>query len=467
MEQGETGRVLIVDDEELIRWSLAEGFRAEGYTIDDAATCAEALEKARAHTPDGVVLDLKLPDGDGISVLEELRREFQDLPVIMITAHGDIDSAISAVKAGAADFIQKPFDIRELILAMRSVLEQQRLRSEVNFLRAHVRPPGYDNIIGDSSAMLQVFRVLERLEDSNVSTVLVEGESGTGKDLIARALHERGRRAAHPFMEVDCAALPETLIESTLFGNERGAFTDAKTRRQGLFEVAGEGTIFLDEIGEMSLGTQSKLLRALENRRFKRVGGTTDLALKARVIAATNRDLTAEVQAGRFRQDLFYRLAVVPVKVPPLRDRSEDIPLLAKQFVTRLNKELNRRVEGITKGALRALGNYHWPGNVRELRNVIERVVILEADEWIRREHLPPEIRGEAGHSARSHAFTLPADGIVLEDVEADLISQALERTGGNQSRAARLLGLSRYALRYRMQKYGLLVDGQEPNAVS
>jgi len=458
-QANQTATILIVDDEDLIRWSLVEGFRDQGYHVTEAADCASAREQLKESAPEAVVLDLKLPDGDGIELIGDVRDELGDIPIVMITAHGDIDSAIAAVKAGASDFIQKPFDIRELVLSIESALEEQRMRSELRFLRRQGKPPGYDRIIGNSAAMLEVFRMLERLENSNVSTVLITGESGTGKDLIARALHDRGKRVDHPFMEVDCGALPETLIESTLFGHERGAFTDAKTRRQGLFEVAGEGTIFLDEIGELSLHTQSSLLRALENRRFKRVGGTNDLPLKARIVAATNRDLGKEVELRRFRQDLYYRLNVVPVHVPPLRERAEDVPLLSNHFVERLNAELGREVRGLTKAALRALRRYSWPGNVRELRNVIERVVILEADEMIQLDDLPAEIRGEHAPRPAVGIFLLPPGGVVLEEVEADLIRQALERTRGNQSRAAHLLGLSRYALRYRMQKHGLL-DG-------
>jgi DNA-binding NtrC family response regulator len=307
--------------------------------------------------------------------------------------------------------------------------------------------------------MLRLFDTLRRLEDVDAPTVFLRGESGTGKDLIAHAIHEMGPRKAGPIMEVDCASLPEQLIESELFGHERGSFTDAKATKRGLFEVARGGIIFLDEIGEMKTGTQAKLLRALENRSFKRVGGVANIALDAGIIAATHRDLAAEVKSGNFREDLFFRLNVIQVDVPALRERREDIPLLVDHFIRRFNREFRRDVRGVSEEAMSRLLQYPWPGNVRELRNVIERVVILEARDIIQGVHLPAEIRyGRLGGTGGTGAtpFILPEDGVDLEELERSLLQQAMDRTEGNQSAAARLLRISRYALRYRLEKFGI-----------
>lgn len=451
--------ILVCDDEELIRWSLSEHLRGEGYAVIEAEDGADCLNKVAEFAPDLVVTDLKMPGIDGMEVLRRLREEDRDVPVVVITAHGAVESAIEATRLGASAYLSKPFDLREVSIAVQKALDAHRLEHEVRYFRG--RSAGaYGRLIGASPAMEKLFATLRRLETVNAPTVLVVGESGTGKDLIAQAIHEQGPRREGPFMEVDCASLPEQLIESELFGHQRGAFTDAKTTKRGLFEVARGGTIFLDEIGEMSPGTQAKLLRALENRRFKRVGGTASIALDAGIIAATNRDLSEEVQEGRFRADLFYRLNVIRIEVPPLRERREDVPALVEHFLTRFASEFRRPVKGVTEEAMARLQAYPWPGNVRELRNVLERIVILEADEVIRVDQLPAEIRfgrnrQSAGQSTRV-PFVLPEEGVDLEEVEKSLLKQAMERTRGNQSAAARLLGISRYALRYRLEKYGL-----------
>jgi DNA-binding NtrC family response regulator len=448
--------ILVVDDEELIRWSLSEHLRAEGYRVIEAENGLELLEKAAECSPDLILTDLKMPKLGGMEALRRLRQGDADLPVIVLTAHGAVDSAVEATRLGAKAYLSKPFDIREVGLAVGTVLEQHRLATEVRYLRDQ-QALSYNRIIGDSPAMRRLFDTLRRLEDVEAPTVLLNGESGTGKDLIAHAIHERGPRKDGPMMEVDCASLPEQLIESELFGHERGAFTDARSLKRGLFEVARGGTIFLDEIGEMSLGTQAKLLRALENRQFKRVGGTVQLTLDAGVIAATNRDLAAEVKAGNFREDLYFRLNVIQLQVPSLRERREDIPALVDHFIQRFNREFRREVTGVSSEAMGRLREYGWPGNVRELRNVIERIVILEAREVIEASHLPAEIRyGRGATSAGSAPFVLPEEGVNLEEVERSLLVQAIERTDGNQSAAARLLGISRYALRYRLEKYEL-----------
>jgi len=447
--------ILVCDDEELIRWSLGQHLEAEGHRVLTAEDGAQALEIALSEAPDLMISDLKMPRMDGMSLLRRLRRAECDVPVIVITAHGDISSAMEATRLGARAYVHKPFDLEEIGLAASKVLEAHRLEQEVAYLRSR-RQPAYGRILGRSAAMTRLFETLRRLEDVQAPTVLLMGESGTGKDLIAQAIHQQGPRSKGPFMEVDCTSLPEQLIESELFGHERGSFTDARNTKRGMFEIARGGTIFLDEIGEMASATQAKLLRALENRRFKRVGGVSPITLDAGVIAATNRDLNEEVREGRFREDLFFRLNVIRIDVPPLRERREDIPDLVGHFINRYNGEFRREVGGISEAALALLRSYHWPGNVRELRNVIERIVILESADVIEESHLPAEIRFGRGPRGDRVPFVLPENGIDLEAVERSLIAQALERTGGNQSAAAKMLGLSRYTLRYRMEKHGL-----------
>ena len=450
--------VLICDDEELIRWSLAEHLKGEGYNVLEAEDGVDCLDKVARFAPDLVITDIKMPRMDGLTALRTLRERDHELPVIVLTAHGAVDSAVEATRLGARAYLSKPFDLREVTLAVGKVIEQHRLATEVRYLRDQ-QSGAYSRLIGRSPAMLRLFDTLRRLEDIDAPTVLLRGESGTGKDLIAHAIHEMGPRKAGPIMEVDCASLPEHLIESELFGHERGSFTDAKATKRGLFEVARGGLIFLDEIGEMKPGTQAKLLRALENRSFKRVGGVANISLDAGIIAATHRDLAAEVKTGGFREDLFFRLNVIQVDVPALRERREDIPVLVDHFIRRFNKEFRREVRGVSEEAMARLVQYPWPGNVRELRNVIERIVILEARDVIQATHLPAEIRyGRLGGTGGTGAtpFVLPEDGVDLEELERSLLQQAMDRTDGNQSAAARLLRISRYALRYRLEKFGI-----------
>ena len=455
----ERATIIVCDDEELIRWSLNEHLTAEGYRVIEAEDGQDCLEKIAAEAPDLVISDLKMPRMGGMEMLRRLRASDSEVPVIVLTAHSSVDSAVEATKLGANDYLSKPFDLREIGLVVGRTLERERLRNEVRYLRGQ-QSAVYNRIIGQSPAMQRLFNTLRRLERVDAPTVLVTGESGTGKDLIAHAIHEMGPRKDGPMMEVDCASLPEHLIESELFGHERGAFTDARQTKRGMFEVARGGTIFLDEIGEMTPGTQAKLLRALENRRFRRVGGVSHFDLDASVIAATNRDLAEEVKRGNFREDLYFRLNVIQIEVPALRARREDLLSLIEHFIERFNREFRRNVRGISASALELLQAYPWPGNVRELRNVIERVIILEADELIEAEHLPAEIRygrGASGSGGAGSPFILPEEGVDLEAVERSLLIQAMERTDNNQSAAARLLGISRYALRYRLEKYSLM----------
>ncbi len=456
--------LLVVDDEELIRWSLCAHLETEGFRTVQAANGEEALARVADSAPAAVFMDLKMPVMDGLTALRKLRETDPDLPVIVITAHGGIESAIEATKLGAHGYLGKPFDLREATLVLRRALEQDRLRREVSYLRAR-DTEGYAQIVGKAPAIVRMFETLARLESVDAPTVLVQGESGTGKDLVARAIHARGPRHNGPFTEIDCTALPEALMESELFGHEKGAFTDARATKRGLFEVAACGVVFLDEIGELPLGMQAKLLRVLENRRFRRVGGVADLQFDATVIAATNRPLREEVKAGRFREDLFYRLHVVPIEVPPLRERREDIPLLAEHFIGRANRAFGRKIRAIDPEAMERLVRYAWPGNIRELRNVIERTVILLRGDTVRAVDLPVELAPARPAGAEGCPFALPEEGVDLEAVERGLLVQALARTRGNQSAAARLLGVSRYALRYRMEKFQLGTGGGVPSA--
>ncbi len=447
--------VLVCDDEELIRWSIAAHLEEEGYATVQCADGAACLGTVRERAPALVILDLRMPGLDGLGVLRALREEGNPVPVIVITAHGGVESAIEATHLGASAYLTKPFDLREVALQVERTLAADRLRREVDYLRDRERA-GYGEFVGSAAVLAPLFATLERLEQVDAPTVLITGESGTGKDVIARMIHARGTRRTGPFMEVDCASLPEQLIESELFGHEKGAFTDARATKQGLFEVARGGVVFLDEIGEMSPGTQAKLLRALENRTFKRVGGVANIPLDAVVVAATNRNLREEVKAGRFREDLFFRLNIIPLHLPPLRQRKEDIPALVAQFLERFSRQFARPVPRVSAEAMALLQAYPWPGNVRELRNVFERMLLLVQGDVLRPADLPPEIRFAQGAEpgpAGAPVFTLPEEGVDLEALERSLVQQALERTGGNQSAAARLLGLSRYALRSRLGK--------------
>lgn len=447
--------ILVCDDEELANWSLCQHLELLGYRTVAAQDGKEALDAVRDRAPALVILDLVMPVMDGLTALRTLRETDQDLPVIVVTAQGGLEGAIEATRLGATGYLLKPFELHEVDAAVRRALSRERVKREVHYLRAKGQH-GYADMLGGSPAMQRLIDILRRLETIDAPTVLVQGESGTGKDLVARAVHAQGPRKAEPFMEIDCTSLPEALIESELFGHERGAFTDARSTKRGLFEAALGGVIFLDEIGELALGLQAKLLRALENRKFRRVGGVADIPLNACVIAATNRTLRDEVKAGRFREDLFFRLHVVPIEVPSLRERKEDIPVLVQHFIERLNKTFNRKVRGISGKAMELMMAYSWPGNVRELRNVLERAVILLASDVIQASDLPTELRMGSGlglGAGRGCPFTLPPAGVDLDAVETSFVHQALQRTNGNQTAAARLLGISRYALRYRVEK--------------
>jgi DNA-binding NtrC family response regulator len=454
--------ILVVDDEKLIRWSLRERLTREGHSITEADDGKTALTAFRQETPDLVLLDMKLPDTDGLAILRAIQKETAggpEVPVIIITAYSTVDTAVEAMKLGAFDYVAKPFNMDELTLTVKRALENSSLKREVQAHTSERRASfGLHNLVGKSKAMRDVVELVKRVSQSGASTVLLRGESGTGKDLVAKAIHYESNRSERPFMNITCTALQDTLLESELFGHERGSFTDAKTQKKGLFELANGGTVFLDEIGDMSPALQSKLLRALEEKSFRRIGGTQDIKVDVRVIAATNRDLEKGIKEGRFREDLYYRLNIITIDVPPLRSRKEDVPLLVAHFLKRFAEEFRRPASELSKEAMDKLMSYDWPGNVRELRNSVERAVLLGSGPEIGADEIAlgrPSPAGAGEDGAR--LLKLPAKGLVLEELERDLVVQALERTAGNQTRAADLLGITRDQIRYRMEKFGLL----------
>ena len=427
--------ILVVDDEALIRWSLTERLKSEGYDVLEADTGRAALEKL----PEGVdlvLLDYRLPDTDGVTILRKIKEFDQDILVILLTAYASVETAVEAMKLGAYHFANKPFNLDEVAATVERALETTRLRREVRQFRTNAaRPYSLQRIVGASPADDGACGIWSpRVAVSPSSTVLLTGESGTGKDLVAKVIHYSSDRASRPFMNITCSALPEQLLESELFGHERGAFTDARLQKKGLLETADGGTVFLDEIGEMTPGLQAKLLRFLEEKSFKRVGGSADIRVDVRVIAATNRNLEEEVAKHRFRSDLFYRLNVLPIAMPPLRSHPEDIPLLVEYFIDGFNTEFRKRVLGATPAAYTVLQGYGWPGNVRELRNVIERAMLLsDGDRLDARDFTAMATAVSAGDD-----FELPATGVDLEQLERSLVIQALRRSGGNQTRAGR-----------------------------
>ena len=452
-----SAHVLVVDDEKLIRVWLEAQLEEAGYQV----TLAEDAESARRsfldNPPDAALLDLRLPDGSGLDLLKELMEVDPNAVAVILTAHGDIETAVEAVKLGAYQFLEKPPKLDDLLITLEKGLEARTLKRTVSGLR---RQAGWQvagvEIVGRSAAMKRIVELVSRVAESEGSTVLLRGESGVGKEVVARAIHARSARADFPLLEINCTALPETLLESELFGHERGAFTDARERKIGLLELADRGTVLLDEIGDLSPGSQAKMLRFLETRTFKRVGGVRDIKVDVRIVAATNRDLEAAVRDGGFRQDLFYRINVVPITIPPLRERPEDVTPLADFFLHSMTVDLRRPAREFSDTAYKMLERYAWPGNVRELRNVIERTIILEEDKEILPSHLPDELGLGKGAVSLAPGLKLPAGGIDLEELEKDLIVQALDQARGNKTKAATLLGMSRDTLRYRLEKFEL-----------
>jgi DNA-binding NtrC family response regulator len=445
--------ILVVDDEPLIRYALNDRLTADGYRVVEAESAAGAIAKSRDGV-DLVVLDYKLPDGDGLSVLRKIKEHDPDTLVILLTAHQSVELAVEAMKQGAYHYANKPFNLDEISILVAKALETTQLRREVKSLReSQAQPYSFDRIVGEGPSVTAMKALLKKVATSPASTVLLTGESGTGKDLAAKVLHYNSARASKPFMNITSSALPEALMESELFGHERGAFTGADRQKHGLFETADGGTVFLDEIGEMVPGLQAKLLRFLEEKTFKRVGGAVDIKVDVRVIAATNRNLQEEVKHGKFREDLFYRLNVLPIMLPPLRERADDIPRLVAFYVDVYNTEFKKKIRGVTPAAMEQITRHPWPGNIRELRNAIERAMLLADGLMLDTTDFTV---GGAVPVRLGAGVELPAGGIDLEQLERSLVVQALERTGWNQTKAATLLGLNRDQIRYRVEKFQL-----------
>jgi len=480
-------RILIVDDEKLVRWTLTQKCTEFGYFSIEASSGEEALRMLQAEQVDAILLDVHLPDLTGIEVLEKLKNAGETRSVIMMTADPQLDDVKAALRLGAYDFVSKPINFDELSVTLQNALDAGELRTEVESLRGEVRRrAGYHDVIGVSRKITELMRFVNKVAASEATTILIQGESGTGKDLAAKAIHYRSHRAEKPFVAINCSAIPETLMEAELFGHEKGAFTDAKAMKKGLFEVADAGTLFLDEIGELSPLLQAKLLRVLEDQVIRRVGGVRDIQVDVRVIAASNRDLEREVREGRFRQDLYYRLAIISIFLPSLRDRKEDILPLVDFFLAHYNKKFRKSVQGLSEDTRRLLLNYDWPGNVRELKNALERAMILEEGNLLKPDDLPFSVAtGRSGPvladkssavpveaqlapgKRRLPPLSIPEGGTSLEDVEHALVELALQQSHGNQIKAAKLLNISRDALRYKMKKFGLGHTEEEESATT
>jgi DNA-binding NtrC family response regulator len=459
-------QILIVDDESGVRFALSEALRTWGYESIQASNVADAIKLFADEQPAVALLDIDLPDGSGLDILNAIKERQPETVVIMITGNVNVPNVLTALRGGAHDFIGKPIHLEELRITLRNALETRELRREVKHARRERSSAfSFDQIIGSSAPMKKAIELARRVAASDVPAILLQGETGTGKDLFARAIHQASERANAPYLAINCAALPATLIESELFGYEKGAFTDAKQKKEGLFEQAQGGTIFLDEIGEMELSLQAKLLRVLEEGAFRRVGGLKDLALDVRIVAASNQNLKKAGEEGTFRLDLFFRLSVIQVDIPPLRDREEDVLLLAQHYIDKANlKRPGRQLKGLSPEVASIFKSYRWSGNVRELRNVIERASILEDGELVSVSHLPADMIGaQTASGSNNSGVLLPPQGIPLETVEFELARQAMARTGGNLTRAAKLLDISRDQLRYKLRKAGDLPT--EPDA--
>jgi len=479
--------VLIIDDEKLVRWSLRQKCEEWGFSVLEADSGASGLRMAQSGNPDLILLDVRMPDLGGLEVLQRLKDGGNARAVIMITADPQLDDVKAAIKLGAFDFIGKPIDFDELHVTTQNALEATRLRSEVESLRSEMqRRVGYRDVVAVSKKMSDLMGFVHKVAASEASTILIQGESGTGKDLIAKAIHYQSSRQEKAFVAINCSAIPENLMEAELFGHEKGAFTDAKAMKKGLFEIADHGTLFLDEIGELSPFLQAKLLRVLEDQVIRRVGGVKDMQADVRVIAASNRDLERAVQESTFRQDLFYRLAIISIYIPPLRERKEDILPLVEFFIEHYNRKFRKAIRGIADDTRRLLLNHDWPGNVRELKNAIERAMILEDEPVLRPDYMPFSVAQQHAHvTAFEHMspsagpstalsngrslprLSIPDGGTSLEEVERALVEMALRQANGNQTHAAKLLDISRDALRYKMKKFGLMRPEEEEQPAS
>ncbi len=455
-------KLFIVEDDELIVLTLTRALEREGYEIMSDVTAADILNKVRAWFPDVVLLDVNLPGRNGIDILQEIRESGLPAKVVMLTADDTAETAVKAMKLGAADYLTKPFNIEEVKIVIGNVIENKRLEQEVDYLRKVNSAYMKGDLIGQSRAIEEIKTKVAKMADARVASILITGESGTGKEVLARYIHnlmnDEGTVRREPFVGVNCAALPHHLLESELFGYEKGAFTDARTDKKGLFELAIGGTILLDEVGEMEPHLQTALLRVLEERTVRRLGGKDDIPIEVTVIATTNRDLAEAVKNGSFRKDLFYRLSAFYLNIPPLRDRREDIIVLAEHFLALFSGRYNKKMfKGFSTAVEKLLESYSWPGNVRELKNLIERIVVLENAEEIVPEHLPNWLCDKpVDQQSQRQGFTLPVEGISLEELERDLIKQALDRTQNNKSGAAKLLNMSYDSFRYQIRKFGL-----------
>ncbi|MCH7887569.1 MAG: sigma-54-dependent Fis family transcriptional regulator [Candidatus Marinimicrobia bacterium] len=455
--------IFVVDDDSVIRANLQEFLQMEGHEVETFSSGEDALSRISNEVPDLMLIDLRLPGIDGLNLLEKVKNESQSIQVVIITGHADISSAVKAIKLGARDYIKKPFDMEEISIIVHKAESAGKMDEHLAYLHKEEQTRlGFGEIIGTSEAIKNVFRFVRQVADSPKTTVLIRGETGTGKELVARAIHNNSDRSKNPFIEVNCSAFQETLLEAELFGHEAGAYTDAKERKKGLVELSHEGSFFLDEIGDMNLGLQSKVLKVIEEQVFRRVGGTKQISVDTRIISATSRDLEKLVSEDRFRQDLYYRLNVAMVELPPLRDRDEDIILLAEHFVGVYNAEFKRNIRGLLPEVKSLMMRYSWPGNVRELKNVIERAVLFEKGEYISTESI--RIIYAAVNPEAAKTVTQPTaqqteisdEGISLDEIEKSFIQKALESAKGNQTRAAQMLGISREKIKYRMKKHNL-----------
>ncbi len=468
-------KVMIVDDERLVRWSLRQKCEEWGYTVIEAETGEQALRLAQRESPDLALLDVRLPDLTGIEVLDQLKKNGDARAVIMITADPQLDDVKASIKLGAYDFVGKPIDFDALRDVMESAIQAIGIRNGIQQAsRAKARPGvGYENVVSVSPKMTELMNFVKKVASCEASTILIQGESGTGKDLIAKTIHYESSRHEKPFVAINCSAIPETLMEAELFGHEKGAFTDAKQMKKGLFEAADGGTLFLDEIGELSPLLQAKLLRVLEDQVIRRVGGIRDAQVDVRVIAASNRDLEKAVREGQFRQDLYYRLAIIAIFIPPLRDRKEDILPLVDFFIERYNRRFRKSIRGITDETRHLILSHNWPGNVRELKNTIERGMILEDEFFLRSMYLPFSVGESGGRTlfertspadggrklANGRALPrlyIPEGGTSLEELEHSMVELAMSQANGNQTNAAKLLDISRDALRYKLKKFSM-----------
>jgi DNA-binding NtrC family response regulator len=454
--------ILIVEDEPKMRRLLELNLGEEGWAVTSAADAEAGLKLFTQESFDLVLTDFKMPGMTGLEFLQAVRRINAEIPVVIMTAYGSVETAVDAMRNGANNYVLKPFSLEEIKLVVRKELDVRQLRSENRTLREELgKKYEYPNIVAKSARMQEVLAAVERVAETN-STVLIGGESGVGKELIARAIHQRSRRASGPFIKINCTAIPENLLESELFGYEKGAFTGATTSKPGKFELADKGSLFLDEIGDVPSATQAKLLRVLQEREFERLGGTRTLKVDVRLIAATNRDLRAALEDGTFREDLYYRLNVVPIDVPPLREHKEDIPDLVSHFLAKYRKESAKNITGVTPQALQILMDFHWPGNVRELENIVERAATFAKGEKIDAADIHLDT-GTTKSGSSAPAFLPP--GVTLDQWEDELIRESLRRANGNKSQAARLLGISRNALRYRLDKIGIPDSPSDPDA--